>query len=90
MAVNIGQDRIGTEELDGQCARRAIAELSKFLDGPSYVIRVGDQNLLPRASPCFGRHVKLLVPAAFAVVSTHSKCRQAASRKNNCRIFITA
>jgi hypothetical protein len=24
-----------------------------------------------RAIPCFGRHVKPLVPAAFAVVSTH-------------------
>jgi hypothetical protein len=32
--------------------------------------RMGDQNLLFRAPPCFGRHVKLLVPAAFAVVAT--------------------
>jgi hypothetical protein len=38
---------------------------------------------------CFGRHVKPLVPAAFAVVSTHSsfdvrvEVRQAAGRKNN-------
>jgi hypothetical protein len=30
-----------------------------------------DQNILSRAPPCFGRHVKLLVPAAFAVVSIH-------------------
>jgi hypothetical protein len=29
------------------------------------------KNLLSRAPPCFGRHVKSLVPAAFAVVSTH-------------------
>jgi hypothetical protein len=29
-----------------------------------------DQNLLCRAPPCL-RHVKPLVPAAFAVVSTH-------------------
>ncbi|RVE42480.1 hypothetical protein evm_012876 [Chilo suppressalis] len=29
------------------------------------------KNLLSRAPPCFGRHVKPLVPAAFAVVSTH-------------------
>jgi hypothetical protein len=94
---------------------------------------MGDQNLLSRAPPRFGRHVKLLVPAVFAVVSTHqpalSPCgglwprvarsislknalygwiafiteiqpastpvsmgvevRQAAGRKNNCRIFIT-
>jgi hypothetical protein len=29
------------------------------------------KNLLSRASPCFGRHVKPLVPAEFAVVTTH-------------------
>jgi hypothetical protein len=29
------------------------------------------KNLLSRAPPCFGRHVKPLVPAAFAVVNTH-------------------
>ncbi|RVE43331.1 hypothetical protein evm_012035 [Chilo suppressalis] len=29
------------------------------------------KNLLSRAPPCFGRHVKPLVPAASAVVSTH-------------------
>jgi hypothetical protein len=29
------------------------------------------KNLLSRAPPCFGRHVKPLVPAAFAVVSNH-------------------
>jgi hypothetical protein len=28
-------------------------------------------TLSPRAPPCFGRHAKPLVPAAFAVVSTH-------------------
>jgi hypothetical protein len=26
--------------------------------------------------PCFGRHVKLLVPAAFAVVSSHSSFKE--------------
>jgi hypothetical protein len=31
---------------------------------PSY------QNILSRAPPCFGRHVKPLVPAVFADVST--------------------
>jgi hypothetical protein len=31
----------------------------------------GDQKLLSRAPPCFGRHFKPLVQAAFAVVSTH-------------------
>jgi hypothetical protein len=29
------------------------------------------KNLLSRAPPCFGRHVKPLVPAVFAVFSTH-------------------
>jgi hypothetical protein len=29
------------------------------------------KSILSRAPPCFGRHVKLLVLAAFAVVSTH-------------------
>jgi hypothetical protein len=29
------------------------------------------KNLLSRAPPCFGRHVKPLVLAVFAVVSTH-------------------
>jgi hypothetical protein len=34
--------------------------------------RMGDQNLLSRAPPCFGTHVKPLVPVAFADVSTAS------------------
>jgi hypothetical protein len=34
--------------------------------------RSSNQNLLFQAPPCFGIHVKPLVPAAFAVVSTHS------------------
>jgi hypothetical protein len=33
---------------------------------------MSDQKLLSRAPPCFGKHVKLLVPVAFAIVSTHS------------------
>jgi hypothetical protein len=59
-------------------------------------LRMGDQNLLSRATPCFERHIKPLVPVAFAIVSTHGTTvsrkvdvRQAAGRKNNCRIFIT-
>jgi hypothetical protein len=35
------------------------------------VIRRVTKNVLSRAPPCFGRHVKPLIPAAFAVVSTH-------------------
>jgi hypothetical protein len=45
--------------------------------------RMNDQNLLSRAPPCFGRHVKLLVSAAFAIVSTpvfKEGCRQAGGR----------
>jgi hypothetical protein len=38
--------------------------------------RMGDQNLISRAPPCFGRHVKPLVPVAFAVVSIHSSFKE--------------
>jgi hypothetical protein len=38
--------------------------------------RMGDLNLLSRAPPCFGRHVKPLVPVAFAIVSTHSSFKE--------------
>jgi hypothetical protein len=65
----------------GQCARRAIAEPKQM----------GDQILLPRAPACFRRHVKPVVPIAFAVVNTPVSrtvdVRQAACRKNNCRIY---
>jgi hypothetical protein len=33
------------------------------------------KNLLSQVPPCFGRHVKPLFPAAFAVVSTHQFAR---------------
>jgi hypothetical protein len=35
---------------------------------PSWVTK----SLLSRAPPCFGRHVKPLVPAVFVFVSAHS------------------
>jgi hypothetical protein len=38
---------------------------------------VGDQNVLSRAPPRFEMHVKLLVPAAFDVVSTHCSFKEA-------------
>jgi hypothetical protein len=38
--------------------------------------KMGGQNLLSRASPCFGRHVKPLIPVAFAVVSTRSNFKE--------------
>jgi hypothetical protein len=65
-------NRILNEELDGPvvsalCVRTW--KLSNVRKGP-----MDDQNFISRARalPCFGRHVKLLVPAAFAVVSIHS------------------
>jgi hypothetical protein len=57
------------EELDGPVVdahRRAIAEVKQHWSVIAWVTK----NLLSRAPP-FGRHVKLLVPAAFAVDSTH-------------------
>jgi hypothetical protein len=40
---------------------------SRKLSNVGYVTK----NLLYQAPPCFGRHVMPVVPAAFAVVSTH-------------------
>jgi hypothetical protein len=57
------------EELDGptvSALRRAIAKVKQRWS----VIGCVTKNL-SRAPPCFARHVKPLVPAAFAVVSTH-------------------
>jgi hypothetical protein len=47
--------------------RRAIAEVKQRWEVIGRVIK----SILSRAPPCFGRHVKPLVPAAFAVVTTH-------------------
>jgi hypothetical protein len=38
--------------------------------------RMGDQNLLSRAASCFGMHVKLLVLAVIAVVTTRSSFKK--------------
>jgi hypothetical protein len=51
----------------GQNARRAIVEIKQRKVGNRKV----DQDLFPSASLCFGRHVKVVVPAAFAVFRTH-------------------
>jgi hypothetical protein len=56
------------EEHDGLAAsalRRAIAEVMQRWSV------MGDQKCFTLAPPWFGSHVKPLVPAAFAVVSTH-------------------
>jgi hypothetical protein len=58
------------EELDGPTVTalwRAIAEAKQHWSVIGWVTK----NVLCRAPPCFERHVKPLVPAAFAVVSTH-------------------
>jgi hypothetical protein len=56
-------------ELDGAVSalRRVIAEVKQCW----LVIGWVTKNLLSRAPPCFGRHVKPLVPAVFEVVGTH-------------------
>jgi hypothetical protein len=58
------------EELEGPAVsalRRTIAEVKQHWSVIGWVTK----NLLSGPPPCFGRHVKLLVPAAFAVVSIH-------------------
>jgi hypothetical protein len=47
--------------------RRTIAEVKQRWSVKRWVAK----NVLYRAPPCFERHVKPLVPAAFTVVSTH-------------------
>jgi hypothetical protein len=57
-------------ELDGAAVsalRRAVPEVKQSWSVIGWVTK----NLLYRAPPCLGRHVKSLVPAAFAVVSTY-------------------
>jgi hypothetical protein len=54
--------------------RRAIAEAKHRSQWP--VLGWVTKNLLSRAPPCFGRHVKTLVPVAFAIVSTHSSFKE--------------
>jgi hypothetical protein len=49
-----------------QCAWRTIAKANQRWSVIGWVTK----NVLSRA-PCFGRHVKPLVPAVFAVVSTY-------------------
>jgi hypothetical protein len=59
-----------SEELDGPAVsalRCAIAEVKQGWADTGWVIK----NLLSRVPLCFWRHVNPLVPAAFAVVSTH-------------------
>jgi hypothetical protein len=53
------------KELDGptvSALRRAIAEVKQRWSAIGWVTK----NLLSTAPPCFGRHIRPLVPAAFA------------------------
>jgi hypothetical protein len=73
------------EELGGP-AVSALSVRSPKLSNVLKGHRMGDHHLLFRVPPCFGRHVKLLVPAAFAVVSTHYSFKEGwrqVGRKNN-------
>jgi hypothetical protein len=47
--------------------RSTIAEAKQYWSIIGWVTK----NLIFRVRPCFGRHAKPLVPAVFAVVSTH-------------------
>jgi hypothetical protein len=58
------------EELDGPAVSALRCEIAEVKQRWSFIGWV-TKNLLPRAPPYFERHVKFLVPAAFAVVSTH-------------------
>jgi hypothetical protein len=58
---------MATEVLDDfACAQLELAEFKQCS-----VRRWVTKDLLSRASPCFGRHDKPLVPVEFAVVSTN-------------------
>jgi hypothetical protein len=72
--VCIFKVHLDNEELDGPAVsalRRAIAEVKQRWSVIGWVTK----NLLSRAPPSFGRHVKPLVPAAFTVDSTHQPAR---------------
>jgi hypothetical protein len=63
------------EELDDpavSAVQRAVAEVKRRWSVIGWVTK----NLLSRTPPCFEKHVKPLVPAAFAVVSTHSIAKE--------------
>jgi hypothetical protein len=61
------------EELDGRAVSVLGVRSRKLSKHRSQWPVIGwvTKKLLSRAPPCFGRHVKPLVSAAFAVVSTH-------------------
>jgi hypothetical protein len=59
-----------TEEHDGPTVTallRTITEIKQCWSVTGWVTK----NLVSRVTPCFGKHVKPLVPVIFAVVSIH-------------------
>jgi hypothetical protein len=69
IASRINNSASKLEELNDPAVsalRRAFAEVKQRWSVIGWVTK----NLLSRALPCLGRHVKPLVPAAFAVIST--------------------
>jgi hypothetical protein len=64
------------EELDGLAVSALGVQSRKLSNVLKVSHRMGDKNLSSRDPPCFGRHVKPLVPAAFAVVSTYSSFKE--------------
>jgi hypothetical protein len=64
------------EELDSLAVSALDMRSRKLSTGLNGHHGMGDQNLLSRAPPCFGRHVKPLVPVAFAIVSTYSSFKE--------------
>jgi hypothetical protein len=86
---------VDAEELDGpsgQCARRAIAEAKHLSQWPvlGWVTKIYYLELLCASEGTLSRwsrlHLQSLSPTP---VSRRVDVRQAAGRKNNCRIFIT-
>jgi hypothetical protein len=65
--MNLRKKKLRSSMAPGQCASASDRGSSATLVSHW----MGDQNVLYRASPCFGRHVKPLVPAVFVDVSTY-------------------
>jgi hypothetical protein len=87
-STDMAYHRCRCEELDGS-AVRALGDRSRKLNN----VRKGQSSdgwpkFISRASPCFGRHfnllVKPLVPAAIAVVCTHSSFKALWNLKKKC------
>jgi hypothetical protein len=64
------------EELDGTAVSALIVRSRKLSNARKGQTSDRWPKLLSRAPPCFRRHVELLVPAAFAVVSTYSSFKE--------------